>query len=224
MDAGRVQSGRLQKNRVDAGTNNPTNASAHGLGAAEAGGGMNTGGTGGMKTGNALFVKRRATQHARALGSSETPPTQDKVVCVGVLIVHMYMDTHITYTHVHHVIILSLLPLALSLSHPPPLHPPPQHTLQVVHVLDSDDDEPPPVATTTSVPPATVTAPTRRSQRAAAARANTTAGRFEGLRVTYPPEGGRNAVALTAKDLEHLDPEMFLNDTLIDFYMRYVNI
>ena len=34
------------------------------------------------------------------------------------------------------------------------------------------------------------------------------------------PRGARNQVALVADDLEALNPGEFLNDTIIDFYLR----
>jgi Ulp1 family protease len=37
----------------------------------------------------------------------------------------------------------------------------------------------------------------------------------------YPPESSRSAVTVGPSDLERLEDEEFLNDTVIDFYMRW---
>lgn len=79
--------------------------------------------------------------------------------------------------------------------------------------LISDDEE---------VTPSMKPSPARAKRAPRAASQADTLTRFEGLQVMYPPGGGRHAVAVAAKDLAHLDPEHFLNDTLIDFYMRCV--
>jgi sentrin-specific protease 7 len=43
---------------------------------------------------------------------------------------------------------------------------------------------------------------------------------FQGLRCLYPPDGGRGAVEVVAEDLARLDPDEFLNDTIIDYYIK----
>lgn len=42
----------------------------------------------------------------------------------------------------------------------------------------------------------------------------------QGLKALYPREGGPGAVEVTPSDLARLDPDEFLNDTIIDFYMK----
>lgn len=42
----------------------------------------------------------------------------------------------------------------------------------------------------------------------------------QGLRCVYPPEGGRASVEVWADDLSRLADDEFLNDTVIDFYMK----
>jgi len=42
----------------------------------------------------------------------------------------------------------------------------------------------------------------------------------QGLKCLYPPGGGPGAVEVTHLDLPRLDAEEFLNDTIIDFYVR----
>ncbi len=42
----------------------------------------------------------------------------------------------------------------------------------------------------------------------------------QGLKALYPPDGGVGAVELLPGDLAHLDDQEFLNDTVIDFYMK----
>lgn len=58
----------------------------------------------------------------------------------------------------------------------------------------------------------------RRSQRFN--EASTFTKRFKALRALYPPDGGKQAVEVTALDMEHLEPLEFLNDTIIDFYIK----
>lgn len=48
-------------------------------------------------------------------------------------------------------------------------------------------------------------------------------GGVQGLRALYPQGGGRNAVEVYAEDLNRLQPTEFLNDTVIDFYIRYID-
>jgi Ulp1 family protease len=48
--------------------------------------------------------------------------------------------------------------------------------------------------------------------------------RLQGLRCLMPPEGGPGAVEFTAADLGRLAPDEFLNDTAIDYYLRYVRM
>ena len=43
---------------------------------------------------------------------------------------------------------------------------------------------------------------------------------LQGLRAVYPAPGQQGAVELLPADLARLDPEEFLNDTIIDFWMR----
>lgn len=45
---------------------------------------------------------------------------------------------------------------------------------------------------------------------------------LQGLRCRMPPEGGPGSVEFTAADLARLEPDEFLNDTAIDYYLRYV--
>lgn len=42
----------------------------------------------------------------------------------------------------------------------------------------------------------------------------------QGLKCLYPPGGGAGAVEVTHLDLPRLDADEFLNDTVIDFYIR----
>jgi Ulp1 family protease len=42
----------------------------------------------------------------------------------------------------------------------------------------------------------------------------------QGLGAQYPPSGGRGAVVIGAEDMEFLEPEAFLNDTVLDFYIK----
>jgi Ulp1 family protease len=48
--------------------------------------------------------------------------------------------------------------------------------------------------------------------------------RLQGLRCLMPPEGGSGAVEFTAADLARLAPDEFLNDTAIDYYLRYLRM
>jgi hypothetical protein len=43
----------------------------------------------------------------------------------------------------------------------------------------------------------------------------------QGLKCLYPRSGGPGAVEVTALDLSRLDDGEFLNDTVIDFYIRW---
>lgn len=43
----------------------------------------------------------------------------------------------------------------------------------------------------------------------------------QGLKALYPAKGGLDAVEVNPTDLSRLDPAEFLNDTIIDFYMKY---
>lgn len=43
---------------------------------------------------------------------------------------------------------------------------------------------------------------------------------MQGLKALFPACGGPGAVEITPADLARLDPEEFLNDTIIDFFMR----
>lgn len=49
---------------------------------------------------------------------------------------------------------------------------------------------------------------------------------LQGLKCLYPPpdrqDHGEGAVEVTALDLSRLDSDEFLNDTVIDFYLRWV--
>jgi sentrin-specific protease 7 len=40
------------------------------------------------------------------------------------------------------------------------------------------------------------------------------------MRCVFPPHGGRSAVEVVADDLNRLEVEEFLNDTIIDFYIK----
>ena len=42
----------------------------------------------------------------------------------------------------------------------------------------------------------------------------------QGLKALYPEDGGPGAVEVVPGDLVRLQPGEFLNDTIIDFYMR----
>ena len=42
----------------------------------------------------------------------------------------------------------------------------------------------------------------------------------QGLRFVYPQDRVGRTVEVTAEDLNRLEPEEFLNDTVIDFYLR----
>lgn len=66
---------------------------------------------------------------------------------------------------------------------------------------------------------APTTSPTSRGSRPRAPRAPARAAP-QGMRCVYPPGGGRAAVEVWADDLNRLEPQEFLNDTVIDFYMR----
>lgn len=43
---------------------------------------------------------------------------------------------------------------------------------------------------------------------------------MQGLRMVYPPAGGRGSVEVLPEDLARLDDEEDLNDTIIDFYLK----
>lgn len=43
---------------------------------------------------------------------------------------------------------------------------------------------------------------------------------LQGLKALFPPEGGKDSVQIVASDLSRLDPEEFLNDTIIDYFMK----
>lgn len=40
--------------------------------------------------------------------------------------------------------------------------------------------------------------------------------------LVYPPDEPHKAVTITDKDLEVLQPFEFLNDTIIEFYLKYI--
>ena len=44
---------------------------------------------------------------------------------------------------------------------------------------------------------------------------------LQGLKALYPPSGGPDSVQVVASDLCRLDPDEFLNDTIIDFFIKY---
>lgn len=44
-----------------------------------------------------------------------------------------------------------------------------------------------------------------------------------GLRCCYPPDDAKHGVEVTADDLARLEPRQFLNDTCIDFYIKWVH-
>eukprot|EP00894_Picocystis_sp_ML_P005100 jgi/Pico_ML_1/55617/g1281.t2 len=46
--------------------------------------------------------------------------------------------------------------------------------------------------------------------------------KLSGLKVVFPPSGTVHAVEINAEDLAHLETEEFLNDTVIDFYCKYL--
>ena len=43
---------------------------------------------------------------------------------------------------------------------------------------------------------------------------------LQGLKALYPPEGGKGSIQLVASDLSRLEPEEFLNDTVIDYFIK----
>ncbi len=48
--------------------------------------------------------------------------------------------------------------------------------------------------------------------------------KLAGLKCCYPPDGGKHSVEVTAEDLARLEPRQFLNDTCIDFYIKWVGV
>eukprot|EP00249_Psilotum_nudum_P011229 c23037_g1_i1 orf=128-2059(+) len=44
----------------------------------------------------------------------------------------------------------------------------------------------------------------------------------EGLKIAYPDRNDPEAVEVLYSDLQHLEPSEFLNDTIIDFYIKYI--
>ena len=44
---------------------------------------------------------------------------------------------------------------------------------------------------------------------------------MQGLKALYPSKGGPDSVQVVASDLARLDPDEFLNDTIIDFFIKY---
>eukprot|EP00798_Chlamydomonas_sp_ICE-L_P026299 gene26299-17392_t len=46
--------------------------------------------------------------------------------------------------------------------------------------------------------------------------------RFKGFSCRFPPEDGKHSVDVIAEDLGRLEPEEFLNDTIIDFYIKWI--
>ena len=44
---------------------------------------------------------------------------------------------------------------------------------------------------------------------------------MQGLKALYPPDGGTDSVQVVASDLARLDPDEFLNDTIIDFFIKW---
>lgn len=42
----------------------------------------------------------------------------------------------------------------------------------------------------------------------------------QGLKALYPPGGGPDSIQVLAGDLARLDPDEFLNDTIIDFFTK----
>lgn len=48
--------------------------------------------------------------------------------------------------------------------------------------------------------------------------------KLAGIKCLYPPSGDPEAVEVRAEDLQHLAPFEFLNDTVIDFYMKYMQV
>ncbi|PNH06300.1 Sentrin-specific protease 7 [Tetrabaena socialis] len=70
------------------------------------------------------------------------------------------------------------------------------------------------------------TAKRRGSARTAAAsnkfQWSKLAEQLAGLKCVYPPEGGKHYVEVIAEDLARLEDGEFLNDTCIDFYIKYI--
>ncbi|KXZ45867.1 hypothetical protein GPECTOR_50g661 [Gonium pectorale] len=48
------------------------------------------------------------------------------------------------------------------------------------------------------------------------------ASKLAGLKCCFPPAGGKHSVEIVAEDLARLDKGEFLNDTCIDFYIKYI--
>ena len=42
------------------------------------------------------------------------------------------------------------------------------------------------------------------------------------MKALYPQAGGPDSIQIVASDLSRLDPDEFLNDTIIDFFMKSV--
>jgi hypothetical protein len=105
---------------------------------------------------------------------------------------------------------------------PPPA---PAHGTDANPILlpsDSEDEDSEAAALAAAVAAAAAAdAGERRATRAAAA-APPSWRRFAGLRFMFPPEGGRDSVEVRAEDLARLAPDEFLNDTAIDFYLRWL--
>eukprot|EP00775_Hariotina_reticulata_P010667 gene10667-10826_t len=107
-------------------------------------------------------------------------------------------------------------------------------------VLDSDEDEDDGVlavadgaaaaaaaddGSTDSEAAAAANARRRRSQRINLVTAGPgTTQKFLGLRCLFPSAGGRGAVEVVAEDLARLDPDEFLNDTIIDYYIKKIEL
>lgn len=49
-----------------------------------------------------------------------------------------------------------------------------------------------------------------------------TVNRMEGFKIAYPSRTDPEAVEILASDIQRLDPLEFLNDTIIDFYIKYI--
>jgi hypothetical protein len=94
------------------------------------------------------------------------------------------------------------------------------HPLQPTHIDLVSDDDNDGISLAGPAAPAPLPEPARRANPPRGARHLPLAERFAGMRCLYPPGGGPGAVEVTAADLSRLDEAEFLNDTIIDFYLR----
>ncbi|KAK9814889.1 hypothetical protein WJX73_001421 [Symbiochloris irregularis] len=88
--------------------------------------------------------------------------------------------------------------------------------------LFSDEDEPPSGGNQQAGANAEPRRTSQRVTRSATLGPRDTASRFEGLRAVYPLTGGKGSVEVLPNDLQRLDDAEFLNDTIIDFYLKHI--